>query len=285
MLPDEVLAEVLARPLDDGPRLTAARLLRQAGDPRGEYIERQCLLARRGAPRDDRLGAMKDCQRLIQQHRRTWMPWRGLRCVMRRGFVEEVDADAKPLLAAAKELFAREPVARLKVSGITPDMLAALADSGAFARVRNLALHGELDIAGARVLRGALARRAAPLAALNLGSSGLDAEAVAELVPALEGCQRLTLTGNPIEDEGLRTLAGASSVRALTTLFLAGTNIEDGGAAALAASKNLGALTHLGIARNDVTEGAVRAIVHTPAFHLRWLEYTDESDERRIVVR
>jgi uncharacterized protein (TIGR02996 family) len=63
----ELLAEVYARPDEDGPRLVYADALAETGDPRGEFIVLQCERARVG-------GAPSRREReLLKGHERAWL--------------------------------------------------------------------------------------------------------------------------------------------------------------------------------------------------------------------
>src|SRR5579871_1974309 len=115
-----LLAEIVARPTDDEPRLVLADRLQQAGDPRGEFIAVQCELARVGCaphPAWDWVGdALADLDpagearvrklrgreaALLKAHRQEWdgslrerVPYAG---PMRfsRGFLAEVSLDGR----------------------------------------------------------------------------------------------------------------------------------------------------------------------------------------------
>src|SRR4051794_30578620 len=75
---EPLLAEVLAAPESDGPRLVLADWLQQSGDPRGEFIAVQCALAAMpaGDPRAVALEAREYA--LLSAHRALWLQQLGL---------------------------------------------------------------------------------------------------------------------------------------------------------------------------------------------------------------
>jgi uncharacterized protein (TIGR02996 family) len=288
-LDPKLLAAVLAHPLDDAPRLALAAELRRQGDPRGDFIALQCLLATRSIAPDRRADLKRDCERQLREHGAAWMAGAaGLRRrEMRRGFIDEIECAASALPSLAAELFAAEPITRLTLTKASAGAIAKLARTDTFARVLRLTLRGSIGDDGASALAGALSRRTTPLISLNAGSTGIESAGVAALASALRGCRTLTLTGNSIGDDGLAALASSRALTALETLFLAATEITDEGLTALAKSPSLQSLTRLGVARNDeVTRAGLRALVTSKKLgRLRWLEYSDDGGAQIIAVR
>src|SRR5687767_12719020 len=67
------LADILADPKDDTPRLIFADWLQERGDPRGEFIHVQCQLAAL-PPGDQKWKGLHDReQELLNLHRATWL--------------------------------------------------------------------------------------------------------------------------------------------------------------------------------------------------------------------
>jgi uncharacterized protein (TIGR02996 family) len=96
---EDVLAQIVADPDDDRPRLVYADLLQQQGDARGELIVVQCALARHAATAEDvgPLQPLEDRERLLlKTHGRAWTAdteavlgtWGELG--FRRGFIESL---------------------------------------------------------------------------------------------------------------------------------------------------------------------------------------------------
>jgi uncharacterized protein (TIGR02996 family) len=285
-LDPQLLAEVVAHPNDDGPRLVLADKLTEAGDPRGEFIVASCLLADPGLVPPRRRELKERADGLLREHGSRWVASAaGLRYVVRRGFVDQIDSDAAALLPRAASLFASEPVTRLTLER-AGDSLLALANAGAFARVLKLTIRGQLEDAGARTLASALARRDAPLESLNVGSCEIGADGAAALASALAGCKSLALTGNPIGDDGALALAKAKALSALEALYLSDTDLTDQGLYALSKGP-FTSLERLAVARNEVTQDGLGAIARSKKLkRLRWLEYTDEEEGgQKVAVR
>lgn len=288
-LDPKLLADILARPLDDAPRLVLADALQEKGDARGHFIVTQCRLAERGLPRDERQALSREVGKLMSQHGNTWAgPAAKLPSFyFRRGFVEQVSGSATEIAAVGTELFATQPILRLGIHGATSDSLSALDAAGAFARVSHLQLHGSLGDPGAQMLAQMLARRATPLATLNLGGNGIGPTGAKALVAALAGCRTLIFTENVLGDEGVGLIAGAKTLASLEVLFLTSNELTDECLPALAKSSALAALTRLGLARNEeISSAGLAAIAKSKKLRkLRWLEYSDEDGIQSVAVR
>lgn len=140
----------------------------------------------------------------------------------------------------------------LNLSGneLTDEGLLALCASGALQTLRQLDLRWATtsDAGGEGVL--AIAREDTPhLTHLNLGHGQVRRDAVVALAskPAL---RVLDLSANPIEDEGLEAMAGATWP-CLEALELAATQVTDHGLRALARSGALGALRYVNLTINE----------------------------------
>jgi uncharacterized protein (TIGR02996 family) len=288
-LDPKLVAEILERPLDDGPRLVLADALQEKGDPRGHFIVAQCRLAERGLPPDERWALKAETSRLVGAHGKDWagsLPG-VLQFKMRRGFVDEISGSADRFVSIAAEVVAAQPVTRLLLDGASAATISALADVGAFARVLNLTIRGSLGDDGAERLAAALGRRTTPLSSLNVGSNGIGPKGAAALSANLAGCSSWTLSSNELGDAGATVLASAKSLSKLTTLYLTANELSDDGLTTLAKSTNLVALTRLGVARNDdVTEEGLGAIAASKKLKsLRWLEYTNEDGAQSVAAR
>jgi uncharacterized protein (TIGR02996 family) len=177
-----LLADVLANPDDDGPRLVFADWLVQHGDKRGELITTQCALERAtGAARAKLVNRASD---LLYRHG-TWLREaldivRGVET--RRGFIYAINAKAPVFAKHAAPLFDREPIEELRVIDPSARDLATLALAPHLAKLRSLVLLEpvRLDtIAHATQLRALLASpHLARIRALDLRLTvGADAEA------------------------------------------------------------------------------------------------------------
>jgi uncharacterized protein (TIGR02996 family) len=183
MTPDDAfLADIIARPDDDGLRLIYADYLDERNDPRGEFVRAQVELARlpEGDPRQDDLLVRE--RQLLDQHEQRWLgPLRGRvnGWGFRRGFVERVEMVAEAFPLDAWEVFRHAPVSRLRLRGTSHAVAVAAA-------------------------RHEMAR----LASLDLRFDDLtdrDAELLARL-PHLAGLEGLVMAGNRLTTAGRDTL-------------------------------------------------------------------------------
>jgi uncharacterized protein (TIGR02996 family) len=128
---DAFLADIIANPDDDAPRLVYADWLEDHGQPdRAAFVRVQCQLAR--LPHDDeRREDLEAKEReLLRRHRREWLrPLRGLvsKCEFRRGFVEQGTATAAAFARRAEDIYRGTPLRYLMLGGRTrrADQLAA----------------------------------------------------------------------------------------------------------------------------------------------------------------
>jgi uncharacterized protein (TIGR02996 family) len=255
----EMLAAVVAAPDDDAPRLVYADWLAERGDPRGEFIQLGCELARTGAPElDRRVGA------LWRKHELTWIePFRDAIQTHRwwRGFVEHVGADGNALATHGEPLLAHEPVTSIQL--VRASRLARpLGDVRAIAKARTLDLsRNDLDGDGmARAfavplpnvrslslstnpmgLVGLTTLGVAELPAiesLSLRSAGIDAFALDGIVdgPILDRLRELDLSNNPLGARGVVKLAQRALPR-MEKLSLEKVELDETAALVLAAAK------------------------------------------------
>ena len=221
---DALLGGVLADPDADLPRLVLADFLEETGTPadaaRAEFIRVQCDLAAAGTdPADDpgRLALRIREKLLLNGHVKAWLaPLRsrgealqnpGTHGLFRRGFVETVWMPAAIFTVKAAKLFARAPVAELRVTRTTLAELGDLVREPAAGRLRALDLCDRgLGDAAVRLIVGS--PLLGSLRTLRLRACGLTADAVEALMDAPAGWQpgRLELGLNAIPPAGLATL-------------------------------------------------------------------------------
>lgn len=272
----ELLARVIAAPDDDAPRLAYARWLTEQGDPRGELIAAQCSLASDRPNPQKRKQLTERAQELGKALRKTLAAevkpvadhW-----VVRRGFVDEIRADAATLLEHWESLFARAPIQRLTLGSVEAAHVASLVATGILGRLVNLSLHGDLGEEGVRHLAGAPAL--ASIRKLNLAGCDLGDEGVAALVASPHlACTQLTLRQNSITDEGAQALADAPALASCRALFLARNELGDDGVRALAGSPYLANLEQLGLGGNEgIGEEGIEALLAPGIFpRMRRLE-------------
>jgi uncharacterized protein (TIGR02996 family) len=204
--PTRFLHHILARPADDAPRLSYANWLDGCGNPLGEFIRLQCLLARDpvGQPH---ISCERREQELLARFQTGWsqaLAGRVEWCSFRRGFVEEISLTDKQLATYAAELFAHAPVLDLHLewTGMRLDELPALT------AVRHTLF---LDVSSQRLGDAAIADLAqAPLMAqvhgLNLGSNYVADDGLEAIYdsPQMGKLRELYLSDNPITDDGVR---------------------------------------------------------------------------------
>ncbi|MFO0734853.1 MAG: TIGR02996 domain-containing protein [Labilithrix sp.] len=286
----KLLGEILARPMDDAPRLVLADALQEKGDARGHFIVAQCRLTERGLPRAERQTLAREVTKLTNEHGDTWAGPAALvtSWIFRRGFVDQISGTATQVAAVAREIFATQPILRLSITDVSRASLEALDEAGAFARISHLQLSGSLGDEGARALAQMIAKsRTSPLTTLNLGGNGIGPTGTKALVAVLAGCRSLVLTDNALGDEGVQLIAGAKTLSSLEVLFLTSNELTDECLPALAKSSALGALTRLGLARNEgiSSEGLATIAKSKKLRKLRWLEYSNEDGYQSIAVR
>jgi uncharacterized protein (TIGR02996 family) len=257
---------VLETPEDDAPRLVFADWLQEHGDPRGELISVQCMLAA-GPEYPAQRNHLRETERdLLKTHGDDWAArakpiatsW-----VFRRGFIDQVTADAKKFLGGAQSLFDAEPVLRLELAGVTKPHCAALAAAPWLARLRQLKLRGAFKDAGVSALVGS--SHLAGLTVLNLGSCGVGAGGAGVLATArIQGLQALSLSGNPVRDAGLAALLGGPLLGSCSRLYLARCGLTDVAVTRIASEERLSKLTCLCLGGNAVTDAGAKALAESP---------------------
>ncbi|MFP2923614.1 hypothetical protein ACLESO_00050 [Pyxidicoccus sp. 3LG] len=113
--PDDLLA--LASDATDGCRLRIAQALRDQDDPRCEFIEVHCALARAGKAADTGALRTREAQ-LLAEHQTSWLAEVGLvpgEAVFARGFVDQVAVDVNRAHGLYARLVSREPIRELRL--------------------------------------------------------------------------------------------------------------------------------------------------------------------------
>ena len=236
-----LLADILANPDDDGPRLVLADWLSQRGDPRGELISVQCLLeSTSGGARAKLVNRSSD---ILYRHG-TWLREyleivRGVET--KRGFVHAINATASVFANHVGPLFDREPIEELRVIAPQCRDLTTLAKTPHLAKLRAVVLLDPVSIEGAKDVAALVSFLVAVVRLrmldLRLAVAGGDVAAlVADLVAGLQMAklEKLKLRVSAI-DEGAHPRAIAEAL----------------------AKAKLPALRHLTVRRDAVT--ALRA--------------------------
>jgi uncharacterized protein (TIGR02996 family) len=255
------------KPEDDAPRLIYADWLDDHGDPaRAAFIRVQCRLARLGDDDLDRVSLERQEQVLLAEHGNAWrkeLPAFARKgAVFRRGFVEEVTADAAAFVKGAPTLFRVAPVQHawltyrmMLVGASRPDP--ELAACPFLGRLKSLKVGGPSSI----------------------GDGGVRTLVAS---PHLAGLQNLDLVGNEITADGMRAVAESPHIASLKSLKL-GPCVHvpenpwagDGGAVALASSSYLANLRELCLQKCWVGLDGIEALAGSP--HLRNLVRFDLS--------
>jgi uncharacterized protein (TIGR02996 family) len=157
-----LLADVLAHPEDDAPRLVYGDWWSERGDPRGELVILQCEASRKNPREEEDLrnrlrcasrdgidleeaegAAAERIESLMEANRKAWTaglagPVAGAMHGFHRGFVEAVAIDAADLLQRAATIFDAEPVRIVRIRKLTPETVEDFFASPFLARVRSL---------------------------------------------------------------------------------------------------------------------------------------------------
>jgi uncharacterized protein (TIGR02996 family) len=265
-----LLAQIVAAPDDDSPRLVYSDWLLQRGgtdEALGHLIAHECHIARLGPDHDERLMRSHELDRLLDRYglvRHPWFPtrWlderRGPRRLRagqldlrtRRGFPAVIDnfPSLDEISSCADELFRDAPLLEVMTSNGAGDAR-RFAACRVFERIRTLEITGDYERDHSLGLRALVESPWWPagLTVLTLAASTLGADGVALLAASgrLSSVQSLSLDGNGIGTKGLRALATTSSVANLRTLQLCDTAIGVASAQRLAASPHLERLERL----------------------------------------
>lgn len=200
--PPRFLRTILDRPEDDTPRLRYARWLAGCGNPLGEFIHLQCLLAQKPQVRIERRA-----QELLAEFRANWaqrMAGRVSWCSFRRGFVEEISLSDRQLIKYAEELFQHAPVLDIHLHS-DGKRLDRLPELPGVEHTIFLDLSSQ-SLGDAGVERLAEAPMLSQVHGLNLGSTYMGDRGLEALADSLrlDRLRELYLNDNPITDEGIR---------------------------------------------------------------------------------
>jgi Leucine-rich repeat (LRR) protein len=245
-----LIQAMLDDPESDLPRQVFAdeRLLHN--DPRGHLILLDLALAK---PLSIRKRAQLTERRdaLLEEHGKTWFPYKIGAARRRGGFLEGVTATLNQL--ADPELFANEPIVDVIATGVEGGK--KLVKAAWLSRVRRLAVRGALGDDGFAALVTAPAAQG--LQALNVTANGIGKlDALASNLPY---CRVLSLTGNSIGDKGLAQLAKWTHLPQVETLYLTKCGITSDGVKALLEIAMPG-LQKLCLSSNELEDGIAKVI-------------------------
>lgn len=295
------LDAISARYHDDGPRLVYADFLDDSGDPaRAELVRLQLALSRLPEDHPRRPELAERQADLLAAHAADWIgPLRTLvtGVEFRRGLPDSVSMDAGTFLSDGADLFRLVRVRRLRLldaASVLPklvespllgsvaeldlcgnelgdDGLARLARSPYLAQLRSLDLgFNGLGDAGVAALSRASTLGSLTTLALN-DNTGVTCAGVAALAesPFFAGLTSLDLSGNDVNEYGVRSVVAGKSLPRLHTLRLKGNPIGDTGLALLAASglfpRLLSRSPQLELRDNGIGPVGVTALTASPA--------------------
>jgi uncharacterized protein (TIGR02996 family) len=201
---DVFMADILAHPDDDAPRLIFADWLEEnsnaAGRDRAQFIRLQVELAR--YPESERFAFLVGRERgLLVQYRQAWLAelpgWARQHCHFERGFVVAVYCKSIDFVERGEQLFSAAPVRRVTL----------VQAQGVFTRLVACPL-------------------LAHLASLDLRAASLGDDEVQALAacPHLGSLTALDLSYNAIFSRGAEALAASKRWPRLTSLRLRGCN-------------------------------------------------------------
>lgn len=273
----DFLAEILANPGDDAPRLVYSDWLTEQGDPYGEFIrlqiDREALPAGSSAAKHIRTRERK----LQKEHGTSWaggIPTLVDRYEFRRGFVGWVklgmqrfiqDIDVLVREAPIEEVELRAGANRIRKLAECPQLsqfrsitlkkcrmkeasLREFANSSHLSQLRHLGLYrSNVTDGGCEALATSASLR--NLRSLDLSLNRLGPAAAAVLADGLNQLQSLNLLDCWIRDEGASAIAEGNWPH-LGSLNLNACRIESQGIEAIAASTRLNALRSLELEYN-----------------------------------
>jgi len=273
----ELVADILANPDDDAPRLVWADRI---GGERGELVVIQCDLARGDLAPADHLARRRREQALLAQHGIAWageISYLARAWQYRRGFVEAVLVDdivdlADHPLISSVTLRPREPIAdltpllapQLRALAVPASLMASTPrEAWATARLTALAITGTASFPALHELCTRL-----PLAQLRLRDHALDTTDLQTLLRAMPALVALSLDPLPhveaIDELRLRAFATRGAIGRLPSgarlAYLAGQITVD----ALRRPELTGALRTLDL--RGAIDGVIGELVDDPAF-------------------
>lgn len=262
----EFFQAILDHPDDDELRLVFADWLDEQGDPRGEFIRLQIMLAQLDEDDPRRLVVVDRLLEFDHLRRPDWQPpprsgirWGNLK----RGLVQDVTIDVwEGFLAHAHELFQLAPIRTLHLR--FPIEIDEMEQFAAWEGLRRLkALHisfNQLGDLGTEILvRSPYLDR---LLLLDLRDNRIfeaGGRAIAAS-PYLQSLRILDLRDNRLRDNGTIALSLSPYLKSLIDLNLIENQIGDAGAEALAASPYLGGVQSLKLADNRIFVGGIEAL-------------------------
>lgn len=263
----DALAEVLAAPDDDVPRMAYADLLVAKGDLRGEFIRTQCALSNGDVEYLEKKELRERATALLTANEKAWRAAAGLadgvEVEWRRGFIDTVSLTGEQFAGElGAKLFESEPVRHAKLRINSARVAKKVASAPQIARISALTIYGTVASDGVAALLEAPLHA---LRGLNVGSC-VDGEGLALVLQcdALAGLERLSLSGSELQGAFDEHLPEGCALLALQTLFAARCSLDDDDLVRLADSPLLSQLVTLCITNNDYGIVGLRALANSP---------------------
>jgi uncharacterized protein (TIGR02996 family) len=268
------LADILAHPDDNVPRLVYADWLDEHGDPvRADFIRVQ-IEKLQVSLEDDRGEELRVREgRLLFGQMQAWRTQWGMKTAdlrLRRGFVEWLGISAAQWVRHRKKVVAATPLRDLSLSELKLPSLRTVLKSDTLAGLRLLDL-SDNELGDELAVQVAQAPHVSRLQALHLRGCKLTSAGVTSLAnsPHLANLKVLELSNNALGDDGATALGSTPFLKSLEELHLGSCAVGDAGAKALAGAAHLRGLKELALFLNDIGSAGARALVKSP--HLQGL--------------
>ncbi len=286
------LAEIIANPDDDTPRLIYADWLEDQGDHRAEFIRIQCEHASLplNDPRGDAL--LERENQLLNLYGREWskqIQKYSQFVVFNRGFVETVTMRLSDAVDRLGRILKLTPLRGVHLIQISKGRMSDLAQSELLTHLRKFDFSGSvlnfqvihefaaspylMNIEALDFSKAVLSRQSAILA---LGHS-----------PTLTSLKQLNLSMSNLRDPELRVLSTQPAFQKLEKLDLSEIQATDAGWVALFDKSYLQSVKWLNLCRNQLSSNVINAVINWSAnSHIETLvvnsEYLSSEDLDRL---
>jgi hypothetical protein len=228
------------------------------GDARGEIAS--LAVHRHEGFLSERKGMAARAEALERPFIDEWYAWAQSRDLLdvkvtfKRGFAHSIIGSLTQLQPVIDELFGRDPIQQLSLFDVEPDTLARLFERAPewLARLRYLKIEGALDLEAMTAMASV---ELPELRGLNLIGLEIDAELCRPLAHLrTRSLERLILTANQIDEQGLIELLRSPTRDQWRELYLSGNPLDGAALGRLAADKLL-ALKGLYLAQIEANFG------------------------------
>ena len=276
----DFLAQILAEPDEEAPRMIYADWLEELGDPRGEFIRLQCQRAHLPVNHPEQLGMIHRQQELIKEHgeerlggslpKEVQAMHKSIRKIRtHRGFVEKISLTARQYARFAERILKLIPLRAVKV-----DTIGGLTETPQLKRLREVEAHQAHDLL--KFVRSSFITN---LKTLIVKSSLVDVAQLEALVssPHLRGLEEVVFGSISAGDLIADFLAGATELLSLRTIRMNYCQLTYHALQSLLASRTLD-LERLDISGNWLGRQAIESITNAEHFsHIRVLDLGDND--------